>query len=49
MRHIGKKQFRTVIYPPSMPDGEQTHWLGGAKGFHSWAKDAVDFFNAALK
>jgi carboxymethylenebutenolidase len=46
---IGKKQFRTVIYPPTMPDAEQTHCFGGAKGFHNWAKDAVDFFNAALK
>jgi carboxymethylenebutenolidase len=46
---IGKKQFRTVIYPPTMPEGEQTHCFGGAKGFHNWAKDAVDFFNAALK
>jgi carboxymethylenebutenolidase len=46
---IGKKQFRTVIYPPTMPEGEQTHCFGGAKGFHNWAKDAVDFFNGALK
>lgn len=46
---IGKKQFRTVIYPPTMPENEQTHCFGGAKGFHNWAKDAVDFFNAALK
>jgi len=46
---LGKKQFRTVIYPPTMPDSQQTHCFGGAKGFHNWAKDAVDFFNGALK
>jgi len=46
---IGKNQFRTVIYPPTMPESEQTHCFGGAKGFHNWAKDAVDFFNGALK
>lgn len=46
---IGKKQFRTMIYPPTMPDSQQTHCFGGAKGFHNWAKDAVDFFNGALK
>jgi dienelactone hydrolase len=46
---IAKKQFRTVIYPPTMPDNEQTHCFGGAKGFHNWAKDAVDFFNGVLK
>jgi carboxymethylenebutenolidase len=46
---IGKKRFRTVIYPPTMPESEQTHCFGGAKGFHNWAKDAVDFFNGALK
>ena len=46
---IGKKQFRTKIYPPTMPDSQQTHCFGGAKGFHNWAKDAVDFFNGALK
>jgi dienelactone hydrolase len=46
---IGKEQFRTKIYPPTMPDSQQTHCFGGAKGFHNWAKDAVDFFAGALK
>jgi dienelactone hydrolase len=46
---VGKKQFRTVIYPPTMPDSQQVHCFGGAKGFHNWAKDAVDFFAGALK
>jgi dipeptidyl aminopeptidase/acylaminoacyl peptidase len=45
----GKKQFRTMIYPPTMADSQQTHCFGGAKGFHNWAKDAVDFFNGVLK
>jgi carboxymethylenebutenolidase len=45
----GKKQFKTKIYPPTMPDSQQVHCFGGAKGFHNWAKDAVDFFAEALK
>jgi hypothetical protein len=47
-RH-GKKQFRTKVYPATMPDSQQVHCFGGAKGMHNWAKDAVEFFNAALK
>jgi dienelactone hydrolase len=46
---LGKKQFRTKIYPPTMPDSEQVHCFGGAKGFHNWASDALEFFAAALK
>jgi hypothetical protein len=46
---LGKTQFRTKIYPPTMPDSQQTHCFGGAKGFHNWATDAVEFFRGALK
>lgn len=46
---LGKKQFSTRIYPPTMPDSQQAHCFGGAKGFHNWAKDAVDFFDGALR
>jgi carboxymethylenebutenolidase len=43
-----KASFTTKIYPPTMPDSEQTHCFGGAPGFHNWATDAVTFFNSAL-
>jgi carboxymethylenebutenolidase len=46
---LGKKQFRTKIYPPTMPDSEQVHCFGGAKGFHNWASDALEFFAGVLK
>ena len=46
---IGKKQFRTMVYAPTMPDSQRVHCFGGAKGFHTWAKDAVQFFADALK
>jgi carboxymethylenebutenolidase len=46
---VGKRQFRTKVYPPTMPDSQQVHCFGGAKGFHNWAKDAVAFFGASLK
>jgi carboxymethylenebutenolidase len=44
-----KTSFTTKIYPPTMPDSEQTHCFGGAPGFHNWGADAVQFFNSALK
>jgi carboxymethylenebutenolidase len=46
---LGRKQFRTRIYPPTMPDSQQVHCFGGTKGFHNWGKDAVEFFRRALK
>lgn len=44
----GKSRFVTKVYPPTMPDSEQVHCFGGAKGMHNWGSDAVAFFNAAL-
>lgn len=46
---LGKKEFRTMVYPPTMPDSQQVHCFGGAKGFHNWAKHAVAFFDGVLK
>jgi len=43
-----KTSFTTKIYPATMPDSEQTHCFGGAKGFHNWGAEAVRFFNSAL-
>jgi dienelactone hydrolase len=45
----GRTQFQTKIYPPTMPDSQQVHCFGGAKGMHNWASDAVKFFDAAVK
>jgi hypothetical protein len=38
-----------MVYPPTMPDSQQLHCFGGAKGMHNWASDAVTFFNGALR
>ena len=43
-----KTAFTVKIYPPTMPDSEQTHCFGGVAGFHNWGADAVKFFNTAL-
>jgi carboxymethylenebutenolidase len=48
-KRAGKTRFAMKIYPPTMPDSEQVHCFGGAKGFHNWASDAIDFFRGALK
>jgi len=45
----GKRQFRTKVYPATMPDSQQVHCFGGAKGFHNWATDAVELFRSAVK
>ena len=45
----GRGQFHTKVYPLTMPDSEQVHCFGGAKGMHNWAGDAVKFFNEAIK
>jgi hypothetical protein len=31
-----------------MPDEQQVHCFGGAKGMHNWAAEAVKFFNGVL-
>jgi hypothetical protein len=43
------RTFTVKIYPPTMPDSEQTHCFGGAPGFHNWGADAVGFFNSVLR
>ena len=44
-----KTSFTAKIYPPTMPDSQQVHCFGGAKGFHNWATEAVQFFDSVLK
>ncbi len=48
-KRAGKTRFKAKIYGATMPDSQQTHCFGGAKGFHNWASDAVDFFRGALR
>jgi carboxymethylenebutenolidase len=40
---------RVKVYPPNMPDDQQQHCFGGARGMHNWGVDAVAFVQAALK
>ena len=48
-RKAGKDAFTTRVYSrDSVPKDEQTHCFGGAKGFHNWAGEAVDFFDSVL-
>jgi len=48
-KKAGKESFTAKVYPPTMPDSEQVHCFGGAKGFHNWAADAVVFFDGVLQ
>jgi carboxymethylenebutenolidase len=47
-KRLGKKSFAAKVYPATMPDDQQVHCFGGAKGMHNWAKDALDFFGGVL-
>ena len=43
------KPYVGKIYPPDMPEDQQGHCFGGAKGMHVWAADVVAFFAGALR
>ncbi|MEP6763994.1 MAG: prolyl oligopeptidase family serine peptidase [Gemmatimonadaceae bacterium] len=43
-----KTNFTAKIYAATMPDSQQTHCFGGAKGFRNFATEAITFFNGAL-
>jgi dienelactone hydrolase len=43
------KQHAVKVYPPEMPDDQQGHCFGGARGMHVWAPDALAFFAGALR
>jgi dipeptidyl aminopeptidase/acylaminoacyl peptidase len=47
-KKMGKTSFTTKVYPSTMPDSEQGHCFGGAKGMHNWAAEALAFFNEVL-
>jgi dienelactone hydrolase len=47
-RRLGKTSFTTKVYPATMPEAEQGHCFGGAKGMRNWAAEALEFFGKAL-
>ena len=46
-RRAGKARFAVKVYPATMPDSDQVHCFGGAKGFRNRAQDALAFFAVA--
>jgi len=47
MRRGGQNAVK--VYPAGMPEDEQGHCFGGARGVHVWADDVLAFFAAALR
>jgi len=47
MRRGGQNAVK--VYPAGMPEDEQGHCFGGARGMHVWAQDVLAFFAAALR
>ena len=43
------KQNAVKVYPPDMPEDQQGHCFGGARGMHVWAQDVLAFFASALR
>jgi dienelactone hydrolase len=37
------------VYPADMPEDQQGHCFGGARGMHVWAQDVLAFFAGALR
>lgn len=47
-KRLGKTRFTAKVYPATMPDSQQAHCFGGAKGMHNWAQEALEFFGGVL-
>jgi dienelactone hydrolase len=47
-RRLGKTAFTAKVYPATMPESQQGHCFGGAKGMHNWASEALEFFGGVL-
>jgi hypothetical protein len=47
--HRGGKRHVVKVYPAEMPEDQQGHCFGGARGMHVWAQDALAFFAGALR
>ena len=43
------KQNAVKVYAPDMPEDQQGHCFGGARGMHVWAQDVLTFFAGALR
>ena len=43
------KQNAVKVYTPDMPEDQQGHCFGGARGMHVWAQDVLTFFAGALR
>jgi hypothetical protein len=41
--------FGVKVYPPEMPEDQQGHCFGGARGMHVWAQDVLAFFAGARR
>ncbi len=41
-------QHQVKVYPADMPEDQQGHCFGGARGMHVWAQDVLAFFARAL-
>ena len=47
-RKAGRKSFTAKVYPATMPDSQQVHCFGGAKGMRNWQAEGVRFFDGVL-
>jgi len=47
-RRLGKTSFTAKVYPATMPENQQGHCFGGAKGMRNWADEALEFFGGVL-
>lgn len=47
-KRLGKTSFTTKVYAATMPENQQGHCFGGAKGMHNWANEALVFFGGVL-
>src|SRR5215831_19138074 len=47
-KRLRKASFTAKVYPATMPESQQGHCFGGAKGMRNWASEALEFFGRAL-
>jgi len=47
-KKAGKVSFTAKVYPATMPDSQEVHCFGGAKGMRNWAAEGIAFFGGVL-
>jgi hypothetical protein len=47
-KRVGRVSFTAKVYPATMPEDQQRHCFGGAKGMRNWASEALVFFGGVL-